>query len=294
MATWTVGQVADLLGVTVRTLHHYDQIGLLVPSGRSTAGYRLYTDVDLARLQQVVVYRRLELPLDEIRALLDGGEDALDHLRRQRAAVMDRLGELTELVAAIDRALEREMSEQPATPEELRELFGDGFSDEYEAEAQERWGESHAWKQSAARTKRYTKADWVQVKAEMDAVNRAFVAAKQRGEPATSEAAMDAAEQHRRHIRGSTTSTTSSTVDLPTCMSLTRGSRGPTTTSNRGWRSTCGTRSTRTPSATERRPRALVRGIPMARGGRGIPRTGPRGGRWLRVSRRRTCGRRRP
>ena len=66
MTTWTVGQVAELVGVTVRTLHHYDDIGLLVPSERSRAGYRLYTDRDLARLQQVVVYRRLEMPLEEI------------------------------------------------------------------------------------------------------------------------------------------------------------------------------------------------------------------------------------
>ena len=76
MTTWTVGQVADLFDVTVRTLHHYDEIGLLVPSERSRAGYRLYTDGDLTRLQQVVVYRRLELPLEEIATLLDGGEDA--------------------------------------------------------------------------------------------------------------------------------------------------------------------------------------------------------------------------
>ncbi len=200
MTTWTVGQVADLFGVTVRTLHHYDEIGLVVPSGRSRAGYRLYTDEDLVRLRQVVVYRRLELPLDEIATLLDGGEDAADHLRRQRATVMTRLDELRELVAAIDRALEREMGNEPATPEELKELFGDGFSDEYQQEAQERWGESDAWKQSAARTKRYTKADWSEVKAEMEAVNSAFVRAQQSGEPATSEAAMDAAEQHRRHI----------------------------------------------------------------------------------------------
>ena len=147
-----------------------------------------------------MVYRRLELPLDQIATLLDSGEDAAEHLRRQRATVMSRLDELHELVAAIDRALEREMSNQPATPEEMKELFGDGFKDEYQQEAQERWGETDAWKQSAARTKRYTKADWEQVKAEMDAVNAAFVAAMAAGEPATSEAAMDAAEQHRRHI----------------------------------------------------------------------------------------------
>ena len=198
--TWTVGQVADVFGVTVRTLHHYDELGLLRPSERSAAGYRLYTEADLRRLQQIVVYRRLELPLDEIASLLAGDEDPRAHLRRQREAVMTRLDELTDIVVAIDRALEREMDDRPATTEELKELFGDGFSDEYQQEAQERWGDTDAWKQSASRTGRYTAADWAQVKADMEAVNAAFVAALQAGEPATSVAAMDAAEAHRMHI----------------------------------------------------------------------------------------------
>ncbi|WP_404391427.1 MerR family transcriptional regulator [Humibacillus xanthopallidus] len=198
--TWTVGQVADVFGVTVRTLHHYDEVGLLVPSERSAAGYRLYTDGDLRRLQQIVVYRRLELSLEQIATLLAGDEDASVHLRRQREVVMTRLDELTDIVVAIDRALEREMEERPATTAELKELFGDGFSDEYEQEAQERWGETDAWKQSQSRTTRYSQADWAEVKAEMDAVNAAFIRALQAGEPATSVAAMDAAEAHRLHI----------------------------------------------------------------------------------------------
>ncbi len=196
----TVGQVAETFGVTVRTLHHYDAIGLVVPSGRTPAGYRIYADADLARLATVVTYRRLGLPLDEVRALLDGDGTPVEHLRRQRDAVTSRLGELEELVAAIDRALEREMNDRPATTEDLQELFGDGYSEERQAEAEERWGETEAYRQSAARTGRYTKADWEEVKAEMTAVNAAFVAAMQAGEPATSEAAMDAAEAHRLHI----------------------------------------------------------------------------------------------
>jgi len=172
-----------------------------VPGERSRAGYRLYTDDDLVRLQQIVVYRRLEMPLDRIASLLASGEDAADHLRRQRDAVMTRLDELRSIVAAIDRALERTMNDEPARPEDLKELFGDGFSDEYQQEAQERWGDSEPWKQSQSRTSRYTKADWEQVKAEADAVNVAFVAALRSGHPPTSAAAMDAAEQHRRHIQ---------------------------------------------------------------------------------------------
>ena len=198
---WTVGQVADELGVTVRTLHHYDEIGLVSPSERSHAGYRLYTGADLTRLQNVVVYRRLGFPLEEIRGLLEAtGPDLQVHLRRQREVVMSRLDEMQGLVLAIDRALEKEMSGIQLSKQEQRELFGDGFSEEYEAEAQERWGHTDAWKQSAARTAAYTKADWEAVKAEADAVNAAFVAAQESGAPASSEVAMDAAEAHRQHI----------------------------------------------------------------------------------------------
>jgi DNA-binding transcriptional MerR regulator len=198
--TFSVGQVAEMFGVTVRTLHHYDEIGLLVPSERSRAGYRLYTHEDLVRLQQIVVYRRLGFPLEEVAALLAGESDVVEHLRRQRAAVMSRLDEMRDLVVAIDKALEREMSDAPATTEDLKELFGDGFNDDYQQEAQERWGETDAWKESAQRTKGYTKADWVTIKAEGEASGAALVAALQSGAPATSEAAMDAAEAARLHI----------------------------------------------------------------------------------------------
>ena len=152
----TVGQVSQTFGVTVRTLHHYDAQGLVVPSARTHAGYRLYTDADLARLATVVTYRRLGLPLTEVRDLLDGQGTASEHLRRQREVVLTRLGELTDLVSAIDAALEAEMNDRPATTEELKGLFGDGFSEDHQAEAEQRWGETTAWKQSASRTKRMT------------------------------------------------------------------------------------------------------------------------------------------
>ncbi|WP_153397075.1 MerR family transcriptional regulator [Ornithinicoccus halotolerans] len=200
----TVGQVSDRLGVTVRTLHHYDELGLVRPTERSRAGYRLYTREDLTRLQHVVVYRRLGMALDDIAALLEDEQQDADavvrHLRRQRDAVTSRLEELHELVTAIDRALEREMTGVNLTPEEQRELFGEAFSEEYAQEAQERWGDTDAWRQSQDRTRRYTKADWEQIKAEGDRVNEAFVAAMAAGEPPTSEAAMDAAEAARAHI----------------------------------------------------------------------------------------------
>jgi MerR family transcriptional regulator, thiopeptide resistance regulator len=123
-----------------------------------------------------------------------------DHLRRQRAAVMSRLDELHELVGALDRALEAEMSGIQLSREEQKELFGDGFSEDYAREAEQRWGDSDAWKQSQARTSRYTMEDWVQIKAESEAITTAFVEAMTAGLPATSERAMDAAERARRQI----------------------------------------------------------------------------------------------
>jgi MerR family transcriptional regulator, thiopeptide resistance regulator len=200
VTTLTVGQVAEQLDVTVRTLHHYDEIGLLTPSERSPSGYRLYTDDDLTRLQHVVVYRRLGFALEEIALLLDQPESAVEHLRRQRAAVMTRLDELRDLVTAIDRALEKEGSGMKLTRDEQRDLFGDGFSEEYATEAEQRWGDSEAWKQSQRRTSEYSKQDWLAVKAEMDQVAAGFADAMRAGLPADSAEAMDAAEAHRQHI----------------------------------------------------------------------------------------------
>ena len=201
----TVGQVAEQLGVTVRTLHHYDEIGLLVPSDRTSAGYRLYTSEDVTRLQHIVVYRRLGFALQEIADLLEEQAAAdsgavIGQLQRQRAAVLSRLDEMHDLVTAIDQALEKEMSGTKLTREEQKELFGEGFSDEYAEEAEQRWGQSDAWKQSQKRTSKYTKDDWVQIKTEMEAAGTAFATAMDAGLPATSVEAMDAAEQSRLHI----------------------------------------------------------------------------------------------
>src|ERR1044072_7300681 len=85
----TVGAVADLTGLSVRPLHHYDHIGLVVPGVRTPAGYRGYTDADVERLHLVLVYRSVGLPLDEIRDLLGDGEGEVGarlHRRRRRTA----------------------------------------------------------------------------------------------------------------------------------------------------------------------------------------------------------------
>lgn len=194
----TVGEVAERFGITVRTLHHYDRIGLLIPSRRAASGYRVYTPVDLTRLSQIIVYRRLELSLDEIgRVLADG--DEVSHLIRQRERVMSRLDEMTKLVEAIDQALEKAMANKPMTDDDMRELFGDSF-DDYQAEAEQKWGETAEWQESQRRAKSYGKDEWVQIKTEGEAVEKAFADAFRAGFPADSEEAVKAAEQHRLHV----------------------------------------------------------------------------------------------
>ena len=138
-----------------------------MPSERSHAGYRLYTEVDLQRLQQVVVYRRLDFGLEEIAQLLQDEADVAGHLRRQREAITDRIGQLVELTGLIDRALEDSMGEQryQISSSEMKEIFGESFEDSYQDEAEQRWGDTDAWKESARRTKGYTKEQWEQVKA---------------------------------------------------------------------------------------------------------------------------------
>ncbi|HYI25602.1 MAG TPA: MerR family transcriptional regulator, partial [Thermomicrobiales bacterium] len=197
----TVGEVAQLAGTTVRALHHYESIGLLLPSARSEAGYRLYAESDIDRLARILYYRELGFPLNRIRSLLDDpGSDPLSLLDRQRELLIERIGRIEALVAAIDRERTALMNGYNLTAEEKLEVFGNFNPDDYDAEATERWGDTDAWAQSRQRTARYNADDWLRIKTEADAINQRFVAMMSAGTPPTSVAAMDLAEEHRRHI----------------------------------------------------------------------------------------------
>jgi DNA-binding transcriptional MerR regulator len=196
-----VGEVAALAGVTVRTLHHYDRIGLLSPSERTPAGYRRYTPSDLDRLHRVLVYRELGFPLEEIASLLDDpAADPVAHLRRQLTLLRDRLDRTRAMVAAVEKEMEAHTMGISLTPEERFEVFGDTDPSQYEAEVEERWGQTDAYAQSRRKTSTYTKDDWLRIKDESADVERRFAEALRSGAAADSEQAMDVAEEHRQHI----------------------------------------------------------------------------------------------
>lgn len=198
---YRIGEVAKLAGVTIRTLHHYEQIGLLVPGSRTDAGYRLYTDADIDRLSRVLYYRELGFPLDDIAHLLDDvSMPRLEHLERQHALLQQRLQRVQVMVQAIEREMEAAMSGYNLTAEEKLEVFGDFDPDQYEDEARERWGDTDAWAESKRRTASYDKATWQQIQDEAAAINERFVALMREGAPVTSDEVMTVAEDHRLHL----------------------------------------------------------------------------------------------
>lgn len=192
-----------MAGVSVRTLHHYDETGLLVPSSRSRAGYREYTSADLDRLQEVLIYRRLGLGLDEIRALLDDPRhDRREALLRQRALLGRQVAELQSVQRLVDHTLTT--MEGAATMSEQEKFAGLGTFERNEAEhgteVRERWGDTDAYAESARRTSSYREDDWAAIRAEAEAIESAWADLLQSGEPADGEVAMDVAERHRVHI----------------------------------------------------------------------------------------------
>jgi DNA-binding transcriptional MerR regulator len=200
--SYSVGQVSALAGVTVRTLHHYDEIGLLTPSDRTRARYRQYTAEDLDRLRQIRYYRELGFPLDRVADLVNQPDaDTSAHLRRQHRLLRERIQRFQSMVDAIEREMEAREMGISLTPEEQFEVFGPDYRDEeWVAEAEQRWGDSDTYQQSRWRTGAYSNDDWLAIKAEATANEARFAELLRAGAPVNSRAAMAAAAAHRDHI----------------------------------------------------------------------------------------------
>jgi DNA-binding transcriptional MerR regulator len=194
----TVSEVASLTGVTVRTLHHYDELGLLCPSERSEAGYRLYSYDDLARLREILIWRALGFALGDIRSLLDDPAYVrLSALERQRELVQAEIGRLGALAAAVEKAIDAELS---GTRLEEAKMF-EGFDpSEHEDEARERWGHTEAYRESARRTQAYGEAEWDEIRREGAAIVDELAGLMRAGKPAIGDAARALAERHREYL----------------------------------------------------------------------------------------------
>ena len=199
--TYTVSQVSRMAYVTVRTLHHYDDIGLLVPSQRSDAGYRLYTDADLRRLQQILLFRELGFALDAIALLLEQSPaERRAALVMQRERLQAELQKTDAVLRALDKTIANLDGGMSMSGEDIFEGTENFEHAQYADEARERWGETEAYQESMRRTRKYSKQDWARMKEESEAITRSLADAMQAGKAPDSAEARSLVEQHRLHI----------------------------------------------------------------------------------------------
>ncbi|MEU0727474.1 MerR family transcriptional regulator [Streptomyces sp. NPDC006140] len=194
----TVGQVSARLGVTVRALHHWDEIGLARPSLRTAAGYRLYTAGDLERLHRIVVYREIGLGLDRIRAVLDDSKaDVPGALRAQRAQVAERIERLQRLSTGLDRMIEAHERGLLLSAEQQAAIFGPEWNPDWPAQARRRYGDTTQWRQYAERSAARSPEEWQAVAEEMADLERALAKAMDAGVAPGSPEADQLVERHR-------------------------------------------------------------------------------------------------
>lgn len=180
--TYTVRRLAEMAGITVRTLHHYDELGLLRPSARTAAGYRLYGERDLLRLQQILFFRELDFPLEQVRRVLDDPRfDQVRALEQHRALLQLERQRLARLLTTIDKTIAK-LTHTGVTEDNMGlrdEELWEGFSQEqierYKRESREQYG-VEVVEASERRAKAMSKDQWQAVKDEGDAVTRGLAA----------------------------------------------------------------------------------------------------------------------
>ncbi|RFA35833.1 MerR family transcriptional regulator [Virgibacillus dokdonensis] len=135
-----IKEVADLVGVSVRTLHHYDAIGLLKPEHTTEAGYRIYTDDELERLQQILFYKQVGFPLKKIKAILDNPTfDQVEALEKHRERLLAKRSQIDTMLETIQKTIQHTKGEMNMSNKERFAGF-DFSNNPYEQEARERWG----------------------------------------------------------------------------------------------------------------------------------------------------------
>lgn len=183
----TVKQLSRIAGITPRTLHYYDQIGLLKPTRLGENGYRYYDEQALLRLQQILFYRELQIPLEEIRTILEDPEfNALSALAHHRTELRKRIAQMEKLVETVDRTILYLGGKRTMDSKQLFEGFSEEQQAEYEKEAK-RMYDPEVVKASNRRWKGYSTAEKQRIGEEGNAIYQDFLLAMARG-PASPEA----------------------------------------------------------------------------------------------------------
>ena len=181
-----IKEFAGLTGVSVRTLHYYDEIGLLKPYYVDEQnGYRFYDETSLERMQEILFYRELDFPLKSIAEILASPNyDKQKALAEQKRLLTLKKERLTRLIAALEQAEKGEITMSAFDNSEYETA-----RQQYEDEAKQRWGDTDAYKESQAKTAGYSKDKWNDILAGMNGVFAEFAECKKCGESADSETA---------------------------------------------------------------------------------------------------------
>ena len=196
---YTVKQLATLAGVSARTLHYYDEIGLLCPERSAANGYRIYQRPAVLRLQQILFLRELGLSLDEIRSVLDRpGFDLVHALEAHKRALRERQARLAQLIETVERTILHMKGSVEMEDKELFTVWSEEKQPEYEREIERRYGDKEL-KESRRRWGSYTADDKRRIKEEGGAIYTDIVAAMPYG-PASAQAQDGIARWHQ-HLR---------------------------------------------------------------------------------------------
>ena len=193
-----INEAAELAGVTVRTLHHYDKIGLLSPVKSAENGYRDYGEAELLRLQQIMFLKEMDFPLEEIKEMLD--EPGLDR-NRMMEAQLDLLLKKKQRLERIIALLEAEMrgdSKMSFNEFDMKEI--EECRKKYADEAREKWGGTEAYEESEERTKSYDEGKWQKVSGEQSEIFAEFAALAAEGVKPDSSEAMALAARWQKYI----------------------------------------------------------------------------------------------
>ena len=174
-----IREFAKLTGVSVRTLHYYDEIGLLKPSSVDEQnGYRFYDEYALTRMQEILFYRELDFPLKEIRMILSSPDyDKQNALKEQKYLLTLKKERLERLISALDSAMRGEIVDMNIFDNSEFEAK----REQYAKEAKEKWGDTAAYKESAEKTADYSSDKWNQVNSAMYSIIAEFADCKRKG-----------------------------------------------------------------------------------------------------------------
>ena len=165
---YTVNKLSKIAGVSIRTIHYYDQIGLLKPNKIESNGYREYSKKELLKLQKILFFKELEFPLDEIKFFIGSDFDIKMVLKDQKEILKLKKERIERLINTINDIMRKINKEDKLKENELYSSFSDKKVKEYTKEAKKRWGETKIFKESEERTKKMGKDGLERVQIEMD------------------------------------------------------------------------------------------------------------------------------